>query len=64
MGTTTDGRRTTGRRLLLAGALGLGLLAAGTAAAAAVGELLRGHVIPAPAMDLESVILARPSTTR
>ncbi len=32
MGTTTDGRRTTGRRLLLAGALGLGLLAAGTAA--------------------------------
>jgi hypothetical protein len=39
-------------------------VAAGTAAAAAVGELLRGHVIPAPAMDLESVILARPSTTR
>ena len=39
-------------------------VAAGTAAAAAVGELLRGHVIPAPAMDLESVILARPSTAR
>jgi len=39
-------------------------VAAGTAAAAAVGEVLRGHVIPAPAMELEAVILARRPAAR
>ena len=34
-------------------------VAAGSAAAAAVGELLRGHVIPSPAPELESVLLTR-----
>ena len=34
-------------------------VAAGSAAAAAIGDLRRGHVIPAPAAELESVILTR-----
>ncbi len=34
-------------------------VAAGSAAAAAIGELRRGHVIPRPAPELESVILTR-----
>jgi ethanolamine utilization protein EutM/ethanolamine utilization protein EutN len=34
-------------------------VAAGTRAAAAVGELLRGHVIPAPDPGLENVLLLR-----
>jgi len=34
-------------------------VAAGSAAAAAIGELRRGHVIPSPSPELESVILAR-----
>ena len=33
-------------------------VAAGTDAAARVGELLRGHVIPAPDSDLESPVLS------
>lgn len=37
-------------------------VAAGSAAAAAVGELLRGHVIPSPAPELESVLLTRRSS--
>jgi len=32
---------------------------AGSAAAAAIGDFRRGHVIPAPAQELESVILTR-----
>jgi microcompartment protein CcmL/EutN len=39
-------------------------VAAGSAAAAAIGELLRGHVIPSPAVELENVILARRSAVR
>ena len=34
-------------------------VAAGTAAAAAIGDVRSGHVIPAPAPELESAILAR-----
>ena len=34
-------------------------VAAGSAAAAAIGDLRHGHVIPAPAPELESVILTR-----
>ena len=34
-------------------------VAAGSAAAARIGELKRGHVIPRPAPELESVILMR-----
>jgi len=34
-------------------------VAAGSAAAAALGELLRGHVIPRPVPELESVMLMR-----
>ena len=34
-------------------------VAAGSAAAAAVGNLHRGHVIPSPAPELESVLLTR-----
>jgi ethanolamine utilization protein EutM len=34
-------------------------VAAGSAAAAAIGELLRGHVIPRPVPELESVMLMR-----
>jgi len=34
-------------------------VAAGSAAAAAIGDLRHGHVIPAPAAELESVILTR-----
>jgi len=34
-------------------------VAAGSAAAAAIGDLRRGHVIPSPSPELESVILAR-----
>lgn len=34
-------------------------VAAGSAAAAAIGDLRRGHVIPSPAPELESVILTR-----
>ena len=34
-------------------------VAAGSAAAAALGELLRSHVIPRPVPELESVILQR-----
>jgi microcompartment protein CcmL/EutN len=34
-------------------------VAAGSTAAAAVGELLRGHVIARPAAELESTILTR-----
>ncbi len=34
-------------------------VAAGSAAAAAVGELLRGHVIPRPVSELEDVVLTR-----
>ena len=34
-------------------------VAAGSAAAAAIGDLRRGHVIPAPSHELESVILSR-----
>lgn len=34
-------------------------VAAGSAAASAVGELLRAHVIPSPAPELESVLLTR-----
>ncbi len=34
-------------------------VAAGSAAAAAVGSLRRGHVIPSPAPELESVLLTR-----
>ena len=65
-GVTIGAMLETPRASLVAGELAEveAAVAAGTAAAAAVGELLRGHVIPAPAMDLESVILARPSTTR
>lgn len=34
-------------------------VAAGSAAAAKIGDLRRGHVIPRPAPELESVILTR-----
>lgn len=34
-------------------------VAAGSAAAAAIGELRRGHVIPSPAPELEAVMLSR-----
>lgn len=34
-------------------------VAAGSAAAAALGELLRGHVIPRPVPELEDVMLRR-----
>jgi len=34
-------------------------VAAGSAAAARIGELRRGHVIPSPSPELESVILSR-----
>jgi len=37
-------------------------VAAGSAAAAAIGDLRHGHVIPAPAHELESVILSRRTT--
>jgi len=37
-------------------------VAAGSAAAAAIGDLRRGHVIPSPSPELESVILARPTS--
>ena len=37
-------------------------VAAGSAAAAAVGELLRGHVIPRPVPELEDIVLkSRPA---
>jgi microcompartment protein CcmL/EutN len=32
-------------------------VAAGSAAAAAIGELMRGHVIPSPSPEIESVLL-------
>lgn len=34
-------------------------VAAGSSAASAVGELLRGHVIASPALELEDAILSR-----
>ncbi len=34
-------------------------VAAGSAAAAAIGDLRQGHVIPSPSPELESVILSR-----
>jgi microcompartment protein CcmL/EutN len=37
-------------------------VAAGSAAASKLGELLRGHVIPRPAEELESVMLTRRPT--
>lgn len=39
-------------------------VAAGSRAAAAVGELLRGHVIPSPVPELEAVLLARRPAAR
>ena len=39
-------------------------VAAGSAAAAAVGDLRRGHVIPAPAPELEAVMLERRPASR
>ncbi len=37
-------------------------VAAGSAAASAIGELVRGHVIPSPAAELEDAILSRRSS--
>jgi microcompartment protein CcmL/EutN len=37
-------------------------VAAGSAAASAIGELVRGHVIPSPGLELEDAILSRPSS--
>jgi ethanolamine utilization protein EutM len=37
-------------------------VAAGSAAAAAIGDLRRGHVIPSPSPEIESVLLAQRHT--
>lgn len=39
-------------------------VAAGSAAAAAVGELLRGHVIPRPVPELENIVLRSRAAAR
>jgi microcompartment protein CcmL/EutN len=39
-------------------------VAAGSAAAAAIGELMRGHVIPSPSPEIESVLLQRRDAAR